>query len=177
MRGFLKDITPRGPYANVYHNGWLKNGMFSNFTSSAFEITKLLDKNVCVCVCVCTCVCVCAQSLSRVWLCHLMDCSTQGSSVHVIFQARIEELGCQALLQRIFGTQGWNPSLLHLLYRQMGSLPLHHLGSWIGWTKSNLFILDSVWQFDQADHNEQIKYFQVIWTCHCRNTRGKSNLI
>ena len=31
---------------------------------------------------------------------------------------------CHALLQGIFPTQGWNPSLLHLLYWHEGSLPL-----------------------------------------------------
>ena len=35
--------------------------------------------------------CVCAQSLSCVRLCHPMDCSPPGSSVHEILQARILE--------------------------------------------------------------------------------------
>ena len=33
-------------------------------------------------------------------------------------------MGCHALLRGIFLTQGPNPSLLHLLHRQVGSLPL-----------------------------------------------------
>ena len=33
-------------------------------------------------------------------------------------------VGCHALLQRIFLTQGSNPGLLHLLHWQAGSLPL-----------------------------------------------------
>ena len=33
--------------------------------------------------------CVCAQLLSSVWLCHPMDCSPPGSSVHGFSQARI----------------------------------------------------------------------------------------
>ena len=33
-------------------------------------------------------------------------------------------VGCHALLQGIFPTQGSNPSLLHLLHWQVGSLPL-----------------------------------------------------
>ena len=37
--------------------------------------------------------------------------------------------GCHYLLQRIFPTQGSNPCLLNLLLWQVGSLPLHHLGS------------------------------------------------
>ena len=40
-----------------------------------------------------------------------MDCSPPG-------------LGCHALLQGIFPTQGWNPGLLCLLHWQAGSLPL-----------------------------------------------------
>ena len=37
--------------------------------------------------------------------------------------------GSHFLLQGIFPAQGSNPSLLHLLHWQMGSLPLRHLGS------------------------------------------------
>ena len=37
-------------------------------------------------------------------------------------------VGCHALLQAIFSTQGLNPCLLHLLHRQAGSLPLVPLG-------------------------------------------------
>ena len=33
-------------------------------------------------------------------------------------------VGCHFLFQGIFLTQGWNPSLLHLLHWQVGSLPL-----------------------------------------------------
>ena len=40
-------------------------------------------------------------------LCDPMDCSLPGSSVHVIFQARV--LGCHFPLQGIFLIQGWNP--------------------------------------------------------------------
>ena len=38
-------------------------------------------------------------------------------------------VGCHALLQGIFPTQGWNSSLLHLLHWRAGSLPISHLGS------------------------------------------------
>ena len=37
-------------------------------------------------------------------------------------------VGCHALLQRIFPTQGLNPNLLSLLKWQIGSLPLVPLG-------------------------------------------------
>ena len=37
---------------------------------------------------------------------------------------------CHFLLQEIFPTQGSNQHILHLLHWQIGSLPLHLLGSW-----------------------------------------------
>ena len=55
-------------------------------------------------------------------LCDPLDCSPPGSSIHGIFQARIQE--CHFLLQGIFLTQGLNRSLLCLLRWQAGSLPL-----------------------------------------------------
>ena len=43
-----------------------------------------------------------------------VDCSPPGSSVHGILQARIHTgVGCHALLQGIFLSQGLNPGLLH----------------------------------------------------------------
>ena len=47
------------------------------------------------------------------------------------FPSKNTGVGCHFLLQEIFPTQGQNPSLLHLLYCQAVSLPLHHLGSYI----------------------------------------------
>ena len=55
-------------------------------------------------------------------LCDPLDYSPPGSSIHGIFQARIQE--CHFLLQGIFLTQGLNRSLLCLLRWQAGSLPL-----------------------------------------------------
>ena len=37
--------------------------------------------------------------------------------------------GCHFLLQGLFPIQGSNPDLLHLLHRQVDSLPVYHLGS------------------------------------------------
>ena len=71
-----------------------------------------------------------------------MDCSLPGSSVHDIFQARILEWVCRALLQGIFLTQGSNPHLLHLLHWQVGSLslappgkPYYGIKGWWGGTQ------------------------------------------
>ena len=48
-------------------------------------------------------------------------------------------VGCHALLQRIFPTQGLNPRLLYLLHWQVGSLPLAPLGSpFLVWLLENL---------------------------------------
>ena len=47
-----------------------------------------------------------------------MDCSSAGTSVHRILQARILKLGCHFLLQGIFPTQVLNPSFLSLLHWQ-----------------------------------------------------------
>ena len=42
-----------------------------------------------------------------------MDCSLPGSSVHGILPGKNTGIGCHFLLQKIFPTQGLNPSLLH----------------------------------------------------------------
>ena len=49
--------------------------------------------------------CVCSVTWLYPTLCDPMDCSLPGSSVHVIFQARILELGCHFLLQGSFLAQ------------------------------------------------------------------------
>ena len=53
-------------------------------------------------------------------LCDPMDCSPPGSSVHGDSPGKNTGVGCHALLQGIFPTQGSNPGLLHcrwILYR------------------------------------------------------------
>ena len=59
-------------------------------------------------------------------LCNPMDCSPPGSSVHGGSPGKNTRMGCHALLQGIFQTQGSNPGLPHcrqVLYR------LSHQGS------------------------------------------------
>ena len=54
-----------------------------------------------------------AKSLqSCLTLCDPMDCSLPGSSIRGILQARTR-VGCHALLQGIFPTQGLNLGLVH----------------------------------------------------------------
>ena len=57
-------------------------------------------------------------------LCDPIDCSPPGSLVHGDSPGKSTRMGCHALLQGIFPTQGSNLHLLCLLYWQMGSLPL-----------------------------------------------------
>ena len=70
---------------------------------------------------------LCAQLLqSCLTLCDPMDCSLPGSSVHGNSPDKNTRVGCRALLQGIFPTQGSNPGLPHfrwILYH------LSHKGS------------------------------------------------
>ena len=61
-------------------------------------------------------------------LCDPIDYSPPGFSVHGDSPGMNTEVGCHALLQRIFLTQGSNSHLLWLLHWQTDSLPLSHLG-------------------------------------------------
>ena len=53
-----------------------------------------------------------------------MDRSLPGSSVHGDSPGKNTGVGCHALLQGMFPSQGSNLPLLHLLHWQVGSLPL-----------------------------------------------------
>ena len=60
--------------------------------------------------------CMHAKSFqSCLTLCDAVDCSPPGSSVHGIFLGKNTGVGCHALLQGIFQTQGLNSDLLCLL--------------------------------------------------------------
>ena len=59
---------------------------------------------------------------SHAQLCDPMGCSPPGSSVWDS-PGKNTGVGCHALLQGIFPTQGLNPRLLGLLHWQVGSLP------------------------------------------------------
>ena len=82
---------------------------------------------VCVYVCVCVCVCMlCLAAKSCLTLCDPIDCSPLGSFVHGILQVENTGVGCHALLQGIFPTQGSNSGLP--CYRQI-LYQLSHQGS------------------------------------------------
>ena len=48
--------------------------------------------------------------------CLPMDCSPPGSSVHEVSPGKNTGVGCHALFQGIFPTQGSYPCILHLLH-------------------------------------------------------------
>ena len=74
---------------------------------------------------VCVCVCVCVLSLqSCPTLCDPMDYSPPGLSVQWDSPSKNTGVGCHALLQGIFPTQGSNPHILYLLHWKAGSLAL-----------------------------------------------------
>ena len=69
---------------------------------------------------------LCLVAQSCLTLCNLMDYSLPGSSVHGDYPGKNTEVGCHALFQGIFPTQGSNPGLLpcrQILYH------LSHQGS------------------------------------------------
>ena len=69
---------------------------------------------------------LCLDPLSWPTLCSPLDCSPPGSSVHGDSPGKNIGMGCSALLQGMFPTQGLNPGLLHC--RQI-CYCLSHLGS------------------------------------------------
>ena len=60
---------------------------------------------------------------SRLTLCNSTDCSLLGSSVHGDSLGKNAGVGCHALLQAVFPSQGLNPGLLHC--RQILYHPIH----------------------------------------------------
>ena len=75
---------------------------------------------------------LCLVIQSYVTLCDSMDCSLPGSSVRMDSPGKNTRVGCHAILQGIFPTQGLNPGLPHcrwILYQlsYQGSWPIHLL--------------------------------------------------
>ena len=61
----------------------------------------------------CNCVVLCLVAQSWPTLCNAMDCSSPGSCVNGDSPSKNTGVGCLALLQGIFPTQGSNPVLPH----------------------------------------------------------------
>ena len=71
---------------------------------------------------------------AAVSLCDPMDCSLPGSSICWDSPGKNTGVGCHALLQRIFPTQGLNPHLHGAPALQIDYLLLHYQGRrYIGW--------------------------------------------
>ena len=109
-------INLNGPiFSNISHIRHNKSLIMSH--------THLLRRELCMNYLICA-VCLVAQSCLT--LCNPMDCRPPGSSVHRDSPDKNTGVGCHALLQGIFPTQGSNPGLLHcrqILYH------LSHQGS------------------------------------------------
>ena len=111
-----RNNSPHVRKTTNFPNWWLKNlgamfiPLFEWKLNSEWKVSPLLSLSCC------------AQSWPT--LCDLMDCSSPGSSVHGISQARTLEVVAHFLHQGIFLTQGSNPRLFCLLHWQVGSLPL-----------------------------------------------------
>ena len=92
------------------------------------EMTQMLKLSDTDCkVTIINALCLVAQSCLT--LCDPMDHSPPGSSVHGVSPGKNTGVGCHALLQRLFLTQGSNSHLLSLLHWQADSLPPSHLRS------------------------------------------------
>ena len=76
-------------------------------------------------------------------------------------------VGCHFLLQGIFPTQGLNPCLLHLLHRQVDSLPVCHVGSHYSLLTPQIFMEVSVISED----------FQLTFYNICPNSKFLINSI
>ena len=102
-----------GPGAGTVGGGCWRVKMTTEATGSFPICTISFQPDVpCVRVRVCVCVCVLVVQ-SCPTLCHPMDCSSPGSSVHGDSRGKTTGVGCHSLLQGIFPTQGSNPGLLH----------------------------------------------------------------
>ena len=103
--------------------------------------------------------CLVAQSCRT--LCKPMDCSQPDSSVHGDSPGKSTGVGCHALLQGIFPTQGSNPGLPHCrrtlyhLSQQAESLPesFAYGGSWI-------------FSLILSGHSKQAWTFLCLWPYH-----------
>ena len=76
-------------------------------------------------VCMSTLLLCCAQSYLTLF--DPVNCSLPGLLCPWYFPGKNTGVGCHFLLQRIFPTQGSNPSLLNLLHWQADSVPLRRL--------------------------------------------------
>ena len=85
-------------------------------------------------------------------LCDPMDYNLPGSSVHRDSPGKNTGVGCHALLQGIFPTQGSNPGPIMSLALQVGSLPLAPPQKpFTAHTPSHIWICYNLWGRGQGD--------------------------
>ena len=100
--------------------GQVGGGSWWGTAMSVSATSKGTRTHACVCTlpnntCVRACVHVCSVSTSCPTLCNTVDCSPPGSSLHGDSPGKNTGVGCHALLQGIFPSQGSNLRLLRLL--------------------------------------------------------------
>ena len=116
------------------------------------------------------CCAVLSLVLSHVWLCDPMDCSLPGSSVHGDSPDKNTGVGCRALLQGIFPTQGSNPHCRPptLQVNSLPSEPWELLG--LKFTGHHLLSI-----------NSSLFYLQILEVtvkeCLCQQIKHSSNLL
>ena len=113
----------------------------------------------------------CLVALSCLTLCVPMDCSPPASSVHGDSPGKNTGVGCHALLQEIFPTQGSNPGLLHWrrIFYQLSHPGSPRILEWVG----NLSLLHSIFPIQESNrgllHCRRILY----QLCYQRSLRIK----
>ena len=114
-------LWDRNPFPHQFYLWWSFTILFPNFLGNALDRRGTIKKSI-FAINISTMhlfykrLCVCAKSLqSCLTLCDPMDYSPPGSSVHEDSPGKNTGVGCHALLQGIFPTQGWKPHTLCLL--------------------------------------------------------------
>ena len=99
------------------------------------------------------CAVLCLVTQSCPTLCNLMDCSPPGSSVHGDSPGKNTGVGCNALLQGIFPTQGLNPGLPHCRWIRY---QLSYQGSPINMLILPKYIIYASVQFSSVQFNRPV---------------------
>ena len=99
--------------------------------------------------------CVCLVVLWCVTLCGPVDCSPPGSFVHWDHPSKNTGVGCHALLQGIFPTQGSNPGIPHC--RRVLELPYKSPGTLLCFICINWCLLQALVLSAQPKKEEEAK--------------------
>ena len=108
--------------------------------------------------------CLLAQSCPS--LCNPLHCSSPGSSVHVDSPGKNTGVGCCALLQRIFPTQGLNPGRPH--FRWILNCLSHQGSPKIPEWMDSFSLLQGIFPTQQS--NPSLVHFR--WILYCLSHQG-----